>query len=118
MAGERGAQRAAGGGRLDDVIDRIAAAEPIGSADSSGRDGHRRTGLLDHQWQVAPSSAWNGSWDSIGGNVKEIWVANNADGRMDVFAIGSDDAVYHQTQTAPNAPFNGDWYGLGGAVRP
>jgi len=43
------------------------------------------------------------------------WVANNADGRMEAFARGTDDALWHIWQTAPNNGWSG-WASLGGIV--
>ena len=36
-----------------------------------------------------------------------------SDGRIEVFAIGAEGAVWHRWQTAPNGPF-ADWDSLGG----
>ncbi len=42
-------------------------------------------------------------------------VASNADGRLEVFANGTDHAVWHNWQTAPNNGWSG-WASLGGLV--
>jgi len=62
---------------------------------------------LYHRWQTKPnSSQWSESWASLGGQ----WsvgsnpaVANNADGRLEVFLVGSDKQLHHRWQTAPNS---------------
>ena len=43
-----------------------------------------------------------GRWAGLGGYAKQIATGNDADGRLEVFAIGGDNAVYHNWQTAPN----------------
>ena len=40
---------------------------------------------------------------------------NNADGRIEVFARGTDHALWHIWQTAPNNGWS-DWHSLGGAI--
>ena len=47
--------------------------------------------------------------------MSNIAVARNADGRLEIFAKGTDGAVWHQWQTAPNSPFSG-WASLGGVI--
>ena len=54
-----------------------------------------------HIWQTAPNNGWSG-WHSLGGDVRQPSVATNADGRLEVFAVGGDDALWHTWQTAPN----------------
>ena len=42
-------------------------------------------------------------------------VAQNADGRLEVFARGTDNALWHKWQTAPNSGWSG-WGTLGGVL--
>jgi len=65
-------------------------------------------------WQTAPNSGWSG-WASLGGWIDELTVGQNADGRMEVFARGSDHALWHNWQTAPNSGWSG-WASLGGWI--
>ena len=42
-------------------------------------------------------------------------MANDADGRLEVFARGTDNALWHIWQTAPNNGWSG-WASLGGVL--
>ena len=42
-------------------------------------------------------------------------VSNNADGRLEVFARGTDNALYHVWQTAPSNGWSG-WAPMGGQI--
>ena len=73
-----------------------------------------------HADDVAGAQAIYGTrfrWGSLGGVItSSIAVANNADGRLEIFARGTDGALWHQWQTAPSAgPWSG-WSGLGGGI--
>jgi hypothetical protein len=50
------------------------------------------------------------AWGQVG---KQVAVAPNADGRLEAFFIGTDDALYHSWQVARNGDFNGDAVPLG-----
>jgi hypothetical protein len=74
-------------------------------------------GPLRHQWQTWPNlawSRWNTSSDGyLGGrNTSTPVVAENADGRIEVFCRGADYKIYHIWQTAPNNGWS-DWERLG-----
>jgi len=57
-----------------------------------------------------------GGWASLGGIITSgICVARNADGRLEIFARGTDNALWHQWQTAPNNGWSG-WASLGGFI--
>lgn len=57
-----------------------------------------------------PGTGWSG-WDRLGGILtSDPAVGRNADGRMEVFVRGSDNALYNIWQVAPN----GGWAGYGG----
>ncbi|GAC1320734.1 MAG: hypothetical protein NVSMB2_16880 [Chloroflexota bacterium] len=63
-------------------------------------------GSIWHAWQTAPNGGWSG-WTNSGGPASGFTsdspaVAANADGRLEVFAVGSDRDRYHVGQTAPN----------------
>jgi hypothetical protein len=52
-------------------------------------------GSAGHDWQAEPGGAWSG-WESLGGSLGGPPVASvNADGRPEVFAIGSDGSLVH-----------------------
>lgn len=60
-------------------------------------------------------TGWSG-WAALGGVLSsDPVVASNADGRLEAFARGSDNAVCHIWQTAPNGNWSG-WAGLGGVL--
>jgi len=72
---------------------------------------------LWHRWQ-GPAGDWSG-WASLGGCLIDwgIDVGYNADGRLEVFAIGTDYAMWHMWQTVPSSgPWTG-WYTMGGTTR-
>jgi acylphosphatase/peptidoglycan hydrolase-like protein with peptidoglycan-binding domain len=55
-------------------------------------------------------------WQSLGGVItSNIAVARNADGRLEIFARGTDNALWHKWQTAPNGGWSG-WASLGGVI--
>jgi len=54
-------------------------------------------------------------WQNLGGWSKDIEVAKNADGRLEVFAIGSDNQVYHIWQITPGGGWSG-WAGIPGGI--
>ncbi|MDX3698060.1 M23 family peptidase, partial [Streptomyces europaeiscabiei] len=58
--------------------------------------------LARHETEELRISGWSG-WESLGGFItSDIAVNRNADGRMEFFARGTDNAVYHKWQVAPN----------------
>ena len=59
-------------------------------------------------WQPTPGGRpWSG-WNRLGGWISDLDVVCNSDGRLEVFGIGSDGALYDMWQTAPHA---GPWSG-------
>src|SRR5207253_4900724 len=52
---------------------------------------------------------------SLGGFVRQITAAKEADGRVEVFAVGSDNSVWHITQATSGTW--GGWQALGGWAR-
>ena len=54
-------------------------------------------------------------WASRGGAIFNPVVGNNQDGRLEVFARGTDGALWHIWQTAPNDGWSG-WASLGGGM--
>jgi hypothetical protein len=71
-------------------------------------------GTLWHRWQTAPSNGWSdyGSFGALptGGNAVPGTpaVASNQDGRLELFVVGADSALWHRWQTAPNNGWS-DW---------
>src|SRR5262249_9555877 len=70
---------------------------------------------LWHIWQLAPGGAWS-TWSSLaapaGVTLALPAVASNADGRLEVFAVGSFNTIWHIWQTAAGASWN-TWDSLG-----
>jgi hypothetical protein len=68
---------------------------------------------LYHRWQTAPnSSQWSEGWQLLqllGGQwplSSNTTIARNADGRLELFIVGSDGRVYHKWQVV--RPWNPD----------
>jgi hypothetical protein len=82
------------------------------------RDADRK---LQHLWQLSPSNSirWSENWNEFS---PERWplssdpaIERNADGRLEVFMVGSDRQLYHRWQTAANSNVWSDgWTTLGG----
>jgi hypothetical protein len=59
---------------------------------------------LYHNVQTAPASAsapdgaWSG-WQPLGGAAQQLVTGVNADGRLDVFVVGTDNLLYHNLQS-------------------
>ena len=54
-------------------------------------------------------------WQNVGGGVKRIAAAQNLDGRVFLFGIGTDDALWVCAEKTPGGDWN-DWAKLGGAL--
>jgi hypothetical protein len=63
-------------------------------------------GAVWHHWQRAPNSGWAEPWVSRGRpegvELLDLIVDQNADGRLEIFAVGDDGAVWQHYQTAPS----------------
>ncbi|AZM48081.1 hypothetical protein DMB38_21885 [Streptomyces sp. WAC 06738] len=75
-------------------------------------------GELYVRWQVAPSNGWNEGWRSLGrppvGELaSDPVVAQNADGRLEIFCLGPDQAIWHIWQINPSDGWS-SWESLGG----
>ncbi len=76
-------------------------------------------GALWHIWQTAPGKGW-GTWSSFGRPIPTVeldpkdapCVESNPHGRLEVFAKGTDGALWHIYQTAPNGTWS-SWASLG-----
>ena len=71
-----------------------------------------------HRWETSPGGPWSG-WASLGGCIQDwgIDASWNADGRIELFAIGTNYGIFHNWQTTPaGGPWSG-WYEMpGGGV--
>ena len=70
---------------------------------------------LWHKWQSTPGGNWGG-WSSLGkpsiANAFFIpFVRKNDDGRLEVFTVGTDGALWHLWQVAPNGTWS-NWTSL------
>ena len=69
-------------------------------------------GALWHIWQLSAGGVW-GTWNSLGTPTSSIqaqgdpFVAENADGRLEAFVVGSDRTLWHTWQVTPG----GNWGG-------
>src|SRR6266700_3711569 len=73
-------------------------------------------GALWHIYQVAPNGTWS-SWTPRGkppnlNAVNAPFVAQNADGRLEAFTVGTDGALWHVWQTTPNGTCS-NWASMG-----
>jgi acylphosphatase len=72
-------------------------------------------GVLWHVWQTAVNGGWSGGGSlgaPSGGIIGGVTVANNQDGRLEIFGVGSDHQLHHIWQTSPNNGWSG-WASLG-----
>src|SRR5690349_9625541 len=73
-------------------------------------------GVPWHTWQLAPGKNDWASWSSLGQpasvNVGSPVLVSNVDGRLEVFDVGSDGALWHTWQFTPNGPWS-EWASLG-----
>lgn len=71
------------------------------------------TGAVFRTSQVGPNGGWSNVWASHGGSgVLQIFAAQNADGRPELFGVGSDHALYQFWQWG-----NGTWASWSGLGR-
>jgi hypothetical protein len=73
---------------------------------------------LWHLWQdPASATAWS-TWDSLGtpgsGFLDDLVIAQNSDGRLEVFAVLNDDALWHIWQDPASPNYWSGWDSLGG----
>jgi hypothetical protein len=72
-------------------------------------------GTLWHIWQLTPNGTWS-SWAWLGHpsntSSNPPFAARNADGRLEIFMIGSDQNLWHIWQTAPGGSWS-SWNSLG-----
>lgn len=69
--------------------------------------------------QSTPGGSWN-AWVSLGGaGYTNLQAIANLDGRVEVFAIGSNGDIWHTWETAANGNFVGSWFDrTGKAIKP
>ncbi len=99
--------------------------DPIGIANNDGRLQVFVVGTnnqLYYKTQSAPNSnTWSTTWTSLGGGVKadtSAAVARNNDGRLQVFGVGNNNALFYKTQTAAGSnTWSTSWTSLGGGLR-
>jgi hypothetical protein len=68
--------------------------------------------------QVSPNGGWREDWRSKGRPSAEVGlrshvVGRNADGRLEIFALGNDGVLWQKWQVAPNNGWNDTWKILG-----
>ena len=71
-----------------------------------------------HLWQSAPSSSWTTNWADMGatssGVDPQLVAGDNGDGRMQIFAIGTNSDVWSSVQISAGGSWNA-WTDMGGA---
>ena len=75
------------------------------------RPGHGTIWVLEHHRDTF-SAVFPIPWSGLYGDSDRLWsldVARNADGRLEVFGIASDDSIWHTWQTTPGGAWNGSW---------
>jgi hypothetical protein len=68
--------------------------------------------------QTAPNSGW-GEWNGLSSlpHTKQLTLGTTTDGRLELFAIGSNNALYTMRQTLPDSWSGSAWACLGGYVK-
>lgn len=64
-----------------------------------------------HPWHVPSNSGWSSRnlLGSVDNTAIMLTVARNADGRLEVFTIGTDNGIYHFWQTSANGSWSGEF---------
>jgi hypothetical protein len=75
-------------------------------------------GAIFNLSQVSPNGPWRDGWRSKGRpsaevGIKSHVVGKNADGRLEIFAVGEDFALWQKWQVAPNNGWSDTWKTLG-----
>lgn len=79
--------------------------------------GQSTSGEIVHNQQSQPNSRSYSGWKTLNGSVRLTGrpvVAQNADGRLEVFARGLDHAIWHIWQVTPGGGWADGWSSLGG----
>jgi acylphosphatase len=88
--------------------------EICGQCDSSNRIAHAKAALADFGNDGQPPPPQHSGVVSLGGDVAaDPAVGVNADGRLEIFAVGPKGNMVTAFQTAPNGGWSG-WFSLGG----
>lgn len=69
-----------------------------------------------HKWQTQPSGSWHEDINLLGNppeaDFEQLAVGSNADGRLEVFALGGGGVVWHVWQTTPGSSSWSPWVAL------
>src|SRR5262249_55344579 len=88
--------------------------EICGQCDASNRVAHAKAALAAFGGDAQPPPPQHSGIVSLGGDVSaDPTVGVNADGRLEVFAVGTKGNMVTTFQTAPNGGWS-DWFSLGG----
>jgi hypothetical protein len=70
---------------------------------------------LFHNWQIKPGVSdpanWFGETRFPGDSADQVAVARNADGRLEIFYVGTNNDIYHNWQMKPGISDNANWAG-------
>lgn len=61
---------------------------------------------------VSTKGTWRGIWKKLYGDndqFQRVWFGTNADGRLEVFGVGTDETVWHTWEEKPNGKWIGAW---------
>src|SRR5665647_1268322 len=66
--------------------------------------------------QTPKTSVWSANWTSLGGNIASNTspAVSSSTGRIDIYVISSDNALYHKNYT--NGVWSANWTSLGGNI--
>jgi Tfp pilus assembly protein FimT len=77
-------------------------------------------GSLSHKWQTNPGSSTWSEYASLNGAIKDESdpaIIANADGRLQAFVVGADNALYYKSQISAGSNTWSEWQPLSGALR-
>jgi F5/8 type C domain len=90
----------------------------ISGSTGGSNSGSEFLGSVYHKWQSSTGSSTWSAWNGLGGATPSTpTVTSNTDGRLEVFAVGSQNALYHKWQTSSGSgSIWSGWSTLGGAA--
>ena len=93
--------------------------QPNGNCETCAPGGGVPCLMRSNVWELCDWTplhlGWGRGWESLGGRVVPTpAMAANADGRLEVFAVGTDGGLWQVFQTTPNGGW-GPWVRLGGS---
>ena len=84
----------------------------VHAPENAGTSGHG--GPVFNRWQSSAGGRWD-PWNGAGGTLAAITVDENADGRLEVWGVGTDGIVFNRWQTTPGGNWS-NWHRAGGTL--